>query len=141
MEEPAPEEEHKPQYEREEVIKRLRQAGLVVTYFGETDWQREQRWLQHDTSSKEDFSYNKGLKNDFYDLMRNLSSKGEEESGTTAADEDFLQTPIDKIFDGLDLCDEDRVLVMFRVCFFYFLLENSNSNVGILTEIARGMEA
>jgi len=135
-EEPAPqdaeetttpeEEERKPQYERDEVIKRLRQVGLVVTYFGETDWEREQRWLQYDTSSKEDFSYNKGLKNDFDDLMRNLASKGEgDDSTTSAADEDFLRVPINQIFDGLELCDEDRVLVMFRVRtarFFMLLL-------------------
>ena len=78
--------------------------------------------MKHDTESKEDFAYNKGTKNEFDDLMRNIDSnvEGEDdegEEGNDAAQDDYLQTPIEKIFDGLDdLCDEDRVLLLFRVC-------------------------
>lgn len=112
-----------PQYEKEKVISRLRQAGLVVTYFGETDREREQRWLKFDTESKEDFSYNKGLKNEFDDLMRNLDSNTDEENASKddLSNDPFLNSPIENIYDGLTLCAEDKALLLFRVCFFQIL--------------------
>ena len=113
-------EEEIPQYDRDVVIQRLRLAGLVVTFFGESDWEREQRWLQHDTSSKEDFSYNKGMKNDFDDMLRNLNPDTTEDDALNSMKdlrehEAYLKTPIEKIFDGLTLCDEDKVLLILRV--------------------------
>ena len=82
--------------------------------------------MKFDTESKEDFSFNKGTKNEFDNIMRALDSNaGDDEDQKTKEEvdlsgESFLQSPIEKIFDGLELCQEDRVLLMFRVCLIIF---------------------
>jgi len=49
-------------------------------------------------------------------LLRNLDSKDDEEGAEAdnPANDEFLQSPIENIFDGLDLCDEHRCLLLFR---------------------------
>lgn len=118
----ASEEEEKPQHNREEVIRRLRQVGLVVTYFGETDLQREKRWLKHAAESTEDSAFAKGFKNDYDEIIRNLDNnmnQNKTEDNSNSDLEQVLSIPIENIFDGLDLCPEHKVLLMFRVGFLF----------------------
>ncbi len=59
---------------REEVIRRLREAGRVVTYFGESDWDREQRFLQYEVDREQSEEYQRGLKNDLDTFRRQLEA-------------------------------------------------------------------
>ena len=122
-------EEEKSQYAVEVVKKRLRQKNLVVTYFGETDLQREKRLLEFEITSEENSEFNEGYKNEFDVLLRDMEQRGEEEEVTQRKNDsnnvnneekggDVFSIPIDRIFEGQSLTNEQKIIILLKVIFF-----------------------
>lgn len=138
------EEEKKPTKPREEVIRRLREAGRVVTFFGETDWAREQRWLQSELDDTHREEFQRGSKNELDAIMRQIEAEGNDQGSTQARkrpnllrikEADFDPFPTGDFVDGL--VAEDRV----RLCFKRLLLLWDRDSAALETKSLEGRKS
>jgi hypothetical protein len=98
-----------------------------VTYFGESDYEREKRWLEYETDKEQSDEYQKGLKNDLDIILRQIEeSEGHNDSEDMSAllgrkkkkksdkDEDLLD-PFPDAALLENVCHEDVVLLTLKV--------------------------
>jgi len=105
----------RPLLPRSEVTKRLRARNQPITFFGETDFQREERLRQLEAMDTEESS--EQGRNDFKEAIKEIDDEDQEEDAKKAIAEDGTDSEDEKEIptgEAIQLSQEDFILSSFK---------------------------